>query len=487
VTSRASATHQASPFRPLSDPAVWVSIGALATAVAIAPLAAAAPTGAALGTGAVALAAAVALHPSLAAFVLITLTPLIVGIDRGSIIPVLRPNEALALVVATGLLARLVVEIIAGKPFRPRLGRVDIAIMALAFTGSVVPLLWMFARGADVAQDDVLYALTLWKYYALFLIVRASVRTVRDVAICLWLSLAAACIVALVAVLQALQLFGVPGLLATYYAPFGHTGALENMRGTSTIAAPMGVADVMTFNLAIAGGLVLRGSRRRTILVALSLLLVLGALSSGQFSGALALVVGVIAFGYITRRLTTTVLAFVPGAILAALALRPVIERRLAGFDTEVGLPPSWVGRIENLRTYFLPELSDGWNVLLGVRPGARVPAPPESGREWIFIESGHVWLVWSGGVALALAFVFFLWTTIRRVAWVARARSDAVGVAAVASFTALVVIAVLQAFDPHLTLRGAADLCFFLLALALFRFGDTSEPGSVGLARRRR
>jgi hypothetical protein len=315
--------------------------------------------------------------------------------------------------------------------------------------------------------------------------VRASVRTVRDVAICLWLSLAAACIVALVAVLQALQLFGVPGLLATYYAPFGHTGALENMRGTSTIAAPMGVADVMTFNLAIAGGLILRGSPRRTILVALSLLLVLGALSSGQFSGALALVVGVIAFGYITRRLTTTVLAFVPGAIVAALALRPVIERRLAGFDTEVGLPPSWVGRIENLRTYFLPELSDGWNILFGVRPGARVPAPPESGREWIFIESGHVWLVWSGGIALALAFVFFLWTTIRRVAWVARARSDAVGVAAVASFTALVVIAVLQAFDPHLTLRGAADLCFFLLALALFRFGDTSEPGSVSLARR--
>jgi hypothetical protein len=108
------------------------------------------------------------------------------------------------------------------------------------------------------------------------------------------------------------------------------------------------------------------------------------------------------------------------------------------------------------------------------------VAAPIESGREWIFIESGYLWLVWSGGIALVLAFIFFLWTTIGRIASVARARGDAVGVAAVASFTALVVVAVLQAFDPHLTLRGAADLCFFLLALSLAGFTDADEPARV-------
>jgi hypothetical protein len=453
---------------PYANSAVWSVAAAFLAALAVAPLATASPTLTVVGVAAFALALAVAVHPPIAAFVLIPVTPLIIGIDRGAVIPVLRPNEALAAVLAAGLLARLGAELLGGMPFRPRLGRVDLAIFLLAVTGSALPLLWMHARGAEITRDDLLYALTLWKYYGLYLIVRTSVRTVRDVAICLWLSLAAAGVVAIVAILQALQLFGVPGLLATYYAPFGHTQALDNMRGTSTIAAAQAVADVMTFNLAIAAGLVLRGSRHRTELVALSILLLFGALASGQFSGVLALLVGVVAFGYVTGRLTTTVLAFLPAAIVAGLALRPVVDRRIAGFDTETGIPASWIGRLENLRTYVLPELSTGWNWALGVRPSARVPGPADTGRDWIFIESGYAWLVWSGGVPMLLAFLYFLWATLRRVASVARTRPDAVGVAATASFTALAVIAVLQAFDPHLTLRGAADLCFFLLALAL-------------------
>jgi hypothetical protein len=82
----------------------------------------------------------------------------------------------------------------------------------------------MHARGADITQDDILYGLTLWKCFGLYLIVRASVRSVREVGICLWLSLAATSVVALVTILQALQLFGVSDLLAAYYAPLARLG-----------------------------------------------------------------------------------------------------------------------------------------------------------------------------------------------------------------------------------------------------------------------
>jgi len=73
-----------------------------------------------------------------------------------------------------------------------------------------------------------------------YLIVRTSITTNRQVLRCLRLSVGAGSIVAVLAILQSLQLFGVPRLLATYYAPFGYTGALDHARGSSTLALARG-------------------------------------------------------------------------------------------------------------------------------------------------------------------------------------------------------------------------------------------------------
>jgi hypothetical protein len=221
----------------------------------------------------------------------------------------------------------------------------------------------------------------------------------------------------------------------------------------------------MTYNLAIAAGFLLGGHRRRGPIIGLCVLLMLGALASGTFSGVLALVIGALAFGLVTGRLRTAVLALLPAGVLARLVLQPVLQERISRLDAE-GVPVSWVARLDNLRTHFWPELATDFHYLLGVRPSARVRAP-ESWREWVFIESGHTWLLWNGGIPLVVAFFLFLWVALRTVARVARSHHDAIGVAAVASFTALTVLAVLMTFDPHLTLRGSADLSFPLLALA--------------------
>lgn len=458
---------------PLKGRGVATWLTALLILFLLGPVLAVAPLVGVVAITALTLLVVTFLHPPVAAYVLLAATPLVVGINRDAVLPLLRPNEALALLFGFALVARGLVQLAQGQALRVRLRTTDGAILLLLLTGSLLPLLWMVVRGEVITQDDILYGLTLWKYYAVYLIVRTSIRTEHQVRRCLWLCMAAGSVVGLVGILQSLNLFGVTDVLASLYAPDGDTGAL-GIRGTSTVAHAQAMADIMVFNLALAAGfLVRRKSRHVWLLVALSVLFVFGSLASGQFSGALGLLVGVVAWGLVTGQLRRAVLWLLPTLSVAGLALYPVISRRLSGFSSSAGMPGSWVARLDNLETYVLPVLGRDFNYVLGVRPAARIPVP-RAADEFIFIESGHAWLLWVGGLPFLFAFFVYVSTNLRATARIARHRADAIGVAAIAGFVSLAVIALLTAFDPHLTLRGAADLHFALLALAF----TATRPG---------
>ncbi|MGI9098559.1 MAG: hypothetical protein ACR2H2_08745 [Solirubrobacteraceae bacterium] len=469
------------PLTRAAGPRPSLVLPALAAAAALAgTLAAVAPPKLVLAAAlALAVVLAVALHPPVAAYLLLATTPLLAGLDRGLVLPLLRPHEAVAVLVATGLVAHLVLRAAAREPALLRLsfGRVDVAILVLALTGSVLPLLDMALRGRAIVQDDLLYALQVWKYYAVFVIVRSCIRTPAQVRRCLWLALLAAAVVALVAIAQVVGAPGIGSITRHYEPEAVNRPQLE--RGTSTLASSIAVGDVMVFSLAIAAGLLLRGDRRQLLLGALGLLLVFGTVATGQFSAIIAMVVGLLAFGWLTGRLSRSILTLTPVAGVAALLLRPVIEARLSGFHGGKTLPASWQVRLDNVTTHFWPVLQGDLNWLTGVRPLARIAGPRFSGIDFIWIESGYVWLLWTGGVAFALAFAWYAAVALRTVARIARRRADAVGIAATASFTALVVTVVLMALDPHVTLRGSADLSFALLALALTgsRAAPAGEP----------
>jgi hypothetical protein len=437
----------------------------LMVAVVVSGLIVVSPRTAILGCLVATLAGCVWARPAMAAYLIIGLTPLTAGIDRGLAVPVVRPNEALALVVGGTLAVRGIVRMRTG--YRPtfRLNRVELSMALMAVASSLVPIAWMMVRQEEVTRDDVLHALVLWKFLGLYLIVRTSVVTERQVRRCLWLSVAAACIVAVIAILQALQLFGVPSLLATWYAPFGNMGALDNARGGSTLALPGATADLMIYNLAIVSGLLTRGSRHRVMLAGVAALFILAALSAGEFSSALGLLVGAVCIAAVTGS-PKPLFAFVPVAAAAPVILRPVIDRRLSGFHSVSGLPVSWTGRLHNLRSHFWPKLFSDWNFLLGVRPSARIPVASQA-TGYVWIESGYTWLLWGGGIPLLATFVFFVHAAVRQ-AWNAVHRCrDASSIAGIGAFVAVVVTTVLMIFDPHLTYRGSADELFFLLALA--------------------
>ena len=430
-----------------------------------------------LGAAAVALVVIVAFHPPVAAYVVIGATPLIAGIDRGLLIPLLRPNEALAVLVGLGLLVRAVPRLVAGDlpPFRLR--RIDLSILLMAFMGSVVPLLWLALRDRAPTQDDYLYTLTIWKLYGVYLIVRASVKTERQVRRCLAVGMASAVIVALIAILQSLKLFGVPQMLSTYYTHFGNRRALEINRGSSTLSLPVAVADLMILNIAVAWGWLRRGTRNRTALQALIVTFVFGTLASGQISGAIALALTAATVAYLARNIRPLIAA-APVALAGSVVLWPVISRRLEGFSSPEGLPESWLGRINNLRTYFFPDLFSDFHYVLGVRPAARVQLSQR--LRYVWIESGYTWLLWSGGIPFLLSFLYFVWTNVVISYRLFRTRDDAIGIAATACVVGLVVVAVLMIFDPHLSYRGSADMLFSLLALASLGPQIRPEPPVV-------
>ena len=412
-----------------------------------------------------ALAVWVAARPSVAAYALTAMTPLTAGIDRGAAIPLLRPNEALAAVVGAALIGRGL--LLAREGVRPhlRLSEIEWALLAMAVASSVIPLLWMSLRHQEISRDDQLYALVLWKFAAVYLIVRVSIRTEAQVRRCLYLSIGAATVVAVIAILQALNLLNVRGILATYYLPNGDVGALAKPRGGSTLSLPAAVADLMIYNLALVAGLVAQRVRHWLLLCGVGVLFVLAAVSAGEFSSALGLVIGAVLVAVMVRKPRVLLLSLPLGAVVAV-ALWPVISARLAGFQSVSGLPVSWTGRLNNLENYFVPPLMSNGNYLLGVRPSARIAVPSQA-TGYVWIESGYIWLLWGGGILLLLAFVWFVRATAVHSFRVARTRPDAVGIAATGLLVGVVVMTVLMLFDPHLTYRGAADELFILAALA--------------------
>jgi len=430
-----------------------------------------------IGVAAIALVTAVALRPPVGVYLLIVVTPLVAGIDRGSMVPLLRPNELLDVIIGAGLVVGGLLRMRSGAIPQLRIKPVDRTILLVAVTSSIIPLAWMLLRGQTIESDDLLYSVMVWKYYGVYLIARMSVRTDKEIRNCLWLSMVAAAIVSIIAILQSLNVSFVTGFLGKYYVDYGYAASVSEGRGGATLSLPIAVADLLTFNLAIAVGFLARSRSYRRVLVVMSVLFVIGVLSAGEFSGVIGLLLGIVVMAVVTHRARLVAL-LAPVLVVGALLLRSVVGARLSGFQSASGLPNSWSERWWALTTIFWPQLFSHGNFILGVRPAARV-ATASRAAGYIWIESGYTWLLWAGGIPLLVAFMYFLWKNVHLNLAVARVARDSTGVAAFAVVVALSVVGVLMIIDPHLTYRGSADLMFVLLGLATAGAERTDVPNS--------
>lgn len=410
-------------------------------------------------------------HPQAATYAYLAICPLIVGIDRGAALPILRLNEALLGALWFALLAGPVLSW-ARRGFPAiRVLALDKAVLALAVLSSVTSLLWMYGRGMEITLDDTLYALTLWKTLALYVMVRITIRTGRQMRTAMATAVAATVVVAAVGLVQALGIGGVAEQLVIFSSDEDPLRSVTNNRATSTIGGSLPFADVVLLAAAAAWTLAeASGGRRRTLLRGAAAFLAFSSVASGQVSALVGILTLTIALGWATRQLPRMLGHLVVMALAAYVVLEPVITARFTQVDRATGLPPAWSGqhgRLANLETFFWPRMGEGLNWLLGVQTSARVPTQ-EPWREWVYIESGYTWLLWNGGVPLLVAFLAFLVIGLRACLMVMRSdASPDLRAAGVTGFVALWLMCVLMNLDPHLTYRGASDLFFPLVAMA--------------------
>lgn len=415
-----------------------------------------------------------------AAYVYAALTPLIVGLDRGALLPGIRLNEALLAALWAALFIRLMTDWLRDRGRTPRLESVDYAIAGLVLFSSAVPLAWMYARGRSVSGDDLVFALALCKFAAIYALFRITVRNARQVSTVLQLTLGSCAVVAVIGLLQAAG-FPATRLLLQYYAAEGDDHKLDILHASSTIGSPIAFADVMSICAALAVAFAFLRPRQRLLYSSGAALFAVSTIASGQFSALIGLGAILFALGAMLGKWRQLLGGLLITALGAVPLLGPVLAERLSNLDPGTGLPVQWTGdagRWTNLTEHVWPPIFTQLNWLTGVRTSARLPSP-YPWREWIWIESGYTWTLWAGGVFLLTACTVYLVLAYRAASHLAMSQVRPIAALGMGTAAGVIQLAVLMIFDPHLTMRGSADLLFSLVAICVTFAGSQGRPSN--------
>lgn len=408
-------------------------------------------------------------RPVFAVYVYLGALPFLAGIDRDRLLPLVRPNEALLVLVLVAALIGAYLRLLRGAPIGLRLRPLDVPLFVFVLMSTLWPVVSLLLRGHLPTTGELVALLPICKLIGLFLLVRVTVNSDHEM---LTLGRVVMWPAAAVASIAVLQTAGLPPVLDTLNLlwPTGGDPADVVERGTTTFASSIATGDYIVIALALLVALVARGLLRRTEQICLGLLLGAGLLASGQFSTwASAIVVGVVVlrqYPHVRRSLVR----FLPLLGVAAVAGAPAFVTRLSQFGDGFGVPRSWLGRWDNLVNFYLPPLSD-LQFVLGVSPDSVLMAP-ETWREVIYLEYGYLQLLWVGGIPLLAAFGWLSVALLRH----CREQSVHPGVAgayASALRAAWWMVLVLSLIDIHLVLRGTGELLFTFMAIVSGRTDD--------------
>ena len=196
-------------------------------------------------------------RPAHGCVVLVLAIPLTGGMPRGSIVPLLRINEVLLVIVAAGILVH---ELPRRRPLT--FTGLDLAVLAFCLGGVLVPAAVIKLGGADADTSVWITVLSPIQYLVVYLVFSRVAFTEANLRLLINVTLLSSVVVALVAIAELANAPGLRQLIATYYPPPPLApGDTTVFRPTSLLGHFSAVGAFALFNMILA--LALAAARQR--------------------------------------------------------------------------------------------------------------------------------------------------------------------------------------------------------------------------------
>jgi hypothetical protein len=396
--------------------------------------------------------------------------PLSGGLSRGSVVPVLRVNEGLLLIVVSALVVREL-----PRSHRLAFTGLDLVLLLFCLGGVLIPWAVISLQHADVSVDDWRTVLAPIQYLLVYLVFSRVHFSGRQLTILLNVSMLASVIVAVVALAEVANLPGVRQAITTYYPPPAAAPGDTVFRPTALLGHYSAVGAFGVLNLAL--GLALAATRPAGfngiwlgVVIALNVAATLATVTQAPILALpLAAILVVAHLGRIPRHAW-----FAPVALLAGLvALWPSIQIRLQdqlgggtpGPGVSAGgiLPASLQVRIGYWQDFFLPSLLNH-----GPWLGTGTLIPSEVPRPLLeFVDNGYLWMAFRAGV-VGVVLMIALLMAVAAVGWDLRRSSvplhRVLGATVVAS---VISVAVMELTSEYLTFTSVTQEFWMLVGLA--------------------
>jgi O-antigen/teichoic acid export membrane protein len=397
--------------------------------------------------------------------ILVLAVPLTTGLGRGTVIPLLRTNEAVTLAVMAGMLLRELPR----RTRRPY-STLDLAVVAFTVGTIIVPWLLLLVTRTPADLELARTVLAPAQYLVLFMLFSRAQLSLAGRRLLLNLTMGTSIVVALVAVAQLVDVAGFREALARFYPlPEGGICFASVCRPTSLLEHWSSVGAFAVLNWSLALALVATrqpGFSARWLSVVLAVNLIGVLVSQTQATVIGLLLVSVLILWY-ARRLPLRELRLpLAGLLLSLLVFAPQltarVEQQLTGVSAgNLAAPESLQTRIGFWDLYFLPALAaHPW-----VGTGAVIPAEiPE--RLHKYVDNEYLRLGFRAGLVGELLLIT-MFVVICRWAWRYRESADPwrrmLGAAA---FADTVLLAVIGATGEYLTFAGITQFFWMMVGL---------------------